>query len=251
MDVRVGLQRRIRLKKWCFWTVLLEKTLESPLDCKKIQPVHPKGNQSWMFIGRTDTEAETPILWPPDAKSWFIWKDPDAGKDWRQEEKGMTEDEMVGWCHWLNGHECEQAPGVGNGQGGLVCCGLWGHKESDVTEQPNWLTCLFLKQMSLKSSTWWLFLPSNSKPIQYEQNMLNTCKHIILLLKVFEGGQSYFCFAYLCFPFSWSYFFSLHMLIHPVKTLYLSCLTKEGIEEPNKHLWRLYPETLACWKTRP
>ena len=95
------------LKNWFFWTVVLEKTLESPLDFKEIQPVHPKGNQSWIFIGRTDTEAETPILWPPDVKSWLIGKDPDAGKDWRQEEKGTTEDEMVGWHHWLNGHEFE------------------------------------------------------------------------------------------------------------------------------------------------
>ena len=92
------------LKNWCFWTVMFKKTLESPLDCKEIQPVHHKGNQSWMFIGRTDVEAETPVLWPLDAKSWLIWKDPDAGKDWRQEEKGMTEDEMVGWYHQLNGH---------------------------------------------------------------------------------------------------------------------------------------------------
>ena len=94
-------------KNWCFWTVLLEKALENPLDCKKIQPVHPKGNQSWLFTGRTDAEAEAPSLWPPDAKSWLIWKDPDAGKDWRQEEKGTTEDEMVGWHHRLNGHEFE------------------------------------------------------------------------------------------------------------------------------------------------
>ena len=92
-------------KNWCFWTVVLEKTLESPLDCKETKPVHPKGNQSWMFIGRTDVEAETPILWPPDVKSWLTGKDPDAGKDWRQEEKGMAEDEMVGWHHRLNGHE--------------------------------------------------------------------------------------------------------------------------------------------------
>ena len=95
------------LKKWCFWTVVLEKALENPLDCKEIQPIHPKGNQSWIFVGRTDGEAETPILWPPDAKNWLIWKDPDAGKDWRQEEKGTTEDEMVGWHHWLDGHEFE------------------------------------------------------------------------------------------------------------------------------------------------
>ena len=99
-------------KNWCFWTVVLEKTLESPLDCKEIQPVHPKGNQSWIFIGRTDAEAETPIFWPPDVKNWLNGKDPDAGRDWRQEEKGITEDEMVGWYHWLNGHEFEWALGV-------------------------------------------------------------------------------------------------------------------------------------------
>ena len=97
--------QKLSIKIWCFWTVMLEKTLESPLDCKEIQPVHLKGDQSWVFIGRTDVEAETPILWPPGAKSWLIWKDPYAGKDWGQEEKGTTEDEMVGWHHWLNGHE--------------------------------------------------------------------------------------------------------------------------------------------------
>ena len=126
-------------KNWCFWTVVLEKTLESPLDCKEIQPVHPKGNQSWIFIRRTDAEAETPILWPPNVKNWLIWKDPDAGKDWRRwEEKGMTEDEMVGWHHQLYGHESEWTPGVGDGQGGLVCCDSWGRKESDTTERLNW-----------------------------------------------------------------------------------------------------------------
>ena len=122
------------LKNRCFWTVVLEKTLEGPLDCKEIQPVHPKGDQSWMFIGRTDVEAETPILWPPDAKSWLIGKDPDAGKDWGQEEKGTTEDEMAGWDHRLDEHGFGWIPG----QGGLVCCGSWGHKESDTTEQLNW-----------------------------------------------------------------------------------------------------------------
>ena len=122
-------------KNWCFWTVVLEKTLESPLDCKEIQPVHPKGNQSCIFIGRTDAEAEAPILWPPDAKNWLIGKDPDTGKDWRREEKGMTQDEMVGWHHWLNGHEFEQALVVGDGQGGLVCCGPWGHRVGN-----NWVT---------------------------------------------------------------------------------------------------------------
>ena len=125
-------------KNWCFWTVVLEKTLESPLGCKKIQPVHPKGDQSWVFIGRTHVEAETPILWPPDVKSWLIWKDPNSGKDWRQEEKGRTEDDMTGCHHWLNRHEFGETPGVGDGQGGLACCGSWGHKESDTSERLNW-----------------------------------------------------------------------------------------------------------------
>ena len=126
------------LKNWCFWTVVLEKTLESPLDCKEVQPVYPKGDQSWVFIGRTDAEAETPILWPPHVKRWLIGKDPDAGRDWGQEEKGTTEDEMAGWHHWLDGHEFEWTPGVGDGQGGLACCDSWGRKESDTTERLNW-----------------------------------------------------------------------------------------------------------------
>ena len=126
------------LKNWCFWTMVLEKTLESPLDCKKIQPVDPKGNQAWIFIGRTGAEAETPIIWPRDKNNWLIWKDPDAGKDWRREEKGTTEDEMVGWHHQLNGHEFEQTPGVVDGQRGLACCSSWGRKESDTTERLNW-----------------------------------------------------------------------------------------------------------------
>ena len=141
------------LKNWCFWTVVLEKTLESPLDCKEIQPVYPKGNKSWIFVGRTDAEAETPTLWPPDAKSWLIWKDPDAGTDWGQEEKRMTEDEMVGWHQWLDGHEFEQALGVGDGQGGLACCSSsWGRKESDTTEQLNWTELNLLE--------WW------ARPVQ-------------------------------------------------------------------------------------
>ena len=109
------------LKNWCFWTVVLEKTLESPFGSKEIQPVHSKGDQPWIFIGRTDAEAATPILWPPDVKNWLIWKDPDAGEDWRREEKGTTEDEMVGWYHWLSAREFEQAPGDSEGQGSLAC----------------------------------------------------------------------------------------------------------------------------------
>ena len=130
-------KERWALKNWCFWTVVLEKTLERPLDCKEIQLVHPKGNQSWIFIGRADADAETPILWPLDVKNWLIRKDPDAGKDWRR-EKGRTEDEMVEWHHWLDGHEFEQDLGVGDQQGSLECCSPWGRKESDMTEWLNW-----------------------------------------------------------------------------------------------------------------
>ena len=126
------------LKNWCFWTVVLERTLESPLDCKEIQPVHPKGNQSWLFIGRTDVEAETPIHWPPDVKNWLTGKDPDAGIDWRQKEKETTQDERDGWHYELDGHESEQVLGAGDGQGILTYCSPWGHKESDMTERLNW-----------------------------------------------------------------------------------------------------------------
>ena len=134
-------------KNWCFWTVVLEKTLESPLDCKEIQPVNPKGNQSWIFIGRTDAEAEAPLFWLPDMKNCLIWKDSDAGKDWWQ-EKGTTDNEMVGWHHRLNGHEFEQALGAGDGQGSLACCSPWGHKESDTTGWLNWTELIILISFS-------------------------------------------------------------------------------------------------------
>ena len=120
-------------KNWWFWNVVLEKTLESPLDWKEIKPVHPKGNQSWIFIGKTDAEAEAPILWPPDVTSQLIAKVTDAGKDWKQEEKWMAEDEMVGWHHQLNGYKFEQALGDGKGQGSLLCSSTWGGKEFDMT----------------------------------------------------------------------------------------------------------------------
>ena len=128
----------MHIMHWCFWTVVLEKTLESPLDCKEIQPVHPKVDQSWVFIGRTDIEAETPILWAPDVKNWLIRKDSDAGKDWGQEEKGTTEDEVVGWHHPHNGHGFRWTLEVGDGQGGLACCDSWGHKELGTTKRLNW-----------------------------------------------------------------------------------------------------------------
>ena len=131
-------------KNWCFWTVVLEKTLESPLDSKEIKPVNPKGNPSWIFIGRTDTEAEVLILWPPDVKNWLIGKDHDAGKDWRWKEKGTTEDDIVGWHHRLDGHEFEQALGVSDGQGILVCYNLLGHRVGH-----NWATELNPKMLFL------------------------------------------------------------------------------------------------------
>ena len=127
------------LKNWCFWTVVLEKTLESPLDCKETKPISPQGNQSWVSIGRTDAEDETPNLWSPDVKNWLIGKDPDAGRDWGHEEKGTTEDEMAGCHHQLDGHEFVQASGDGDGQGSLACCSSWGLKESDTTERLNWI----------------------------------------------------------------------------------------------------------------
>ena len=145
-------------KNWCFWTVVLEKTLESPLDCKEIQPVHSKADQSWVFIRRTHAKAETPILWPPHAKSWLTGKYPDAGRDWGQEEKGMTEDEMAGWHHWLDGHESvlvHHQLWVDDGQGGLACCDSWGHKESDTTGRLNWteISCYICYKFISKEST--------------------------------------------------------------------------------------------------
>ena len=142
------------LKNWCFWSVVLEKALESLLDFKEIKPVNPEGNQSQIFIGRTDAEAETPIFWPPDAKSWLIWKDLDAGKDLRQEEKGMTEDEMAGWHHRLDGHESEWTLGVGDGQGVLACCDSWGRKESDTTVFPFPTQSKLTRNLSFICSSW-------------------------------------------------------------------------------------------------
>ena len=138
MDVRVGLWRKLSTEELMLLNCGVGETLESPLDWKEIQPVHSKGDQSWVFFGRNYAKAETPILWLPHAKSWLIGKDPDAGRDWRREEKGTTEDEMAGWHHWLDGHEFGWTLGVGDGQGGLVCWDSWGHKESDPTERLNW-----------------------------------------------------------------------------------------------------------------
>ena len=147
MDVRVGLKESWAPNNWCFWTAVLEKTLESHLDCKEIQPVHSEGDQPWDFFGGNDAEAETLVLWPPHAKSWLIGKDPDAGRDWGQEEKGTTEDEMAGWHHWLDGRESEWTAGGGDGQGSLACWDSWGCKESNMTERLNWSEGFLIK--------WW------------------------------------------------------------------------------------------------
>ena len=144
MDVRVGLSWKLSTEEMMLLNCGVGEDSWELLDCKEIQPVYPKGNQSWMFIGRTDAEAETPVLWPLDVKNWLIGRDPDAGKDWRQKKKGTTEDEMVGWHDRLDGHEFEQALGVGDGQGSLVCCSPWGHKDSDTTERLNWTEGIIL-----------------------------------------------------------------------------------------------------------
>ena len=166
-----------------------EKTLKSPLDYKEIKPVNFKGNQSWLFIGRTDAEDEAPILWPPDAKNWFTGKDPDAGRVWRQEKKGTTEDEMVGWHHWLNRHEFEQAPGVGNGQGSLACCSPWGCKELDTTEQLNWTrdwTMATMTELILILKDWiknnWSCIESRTIQFCSTHRMLSDC----LFLRISE-----------------------------------------------------------------
>ena len=152
------------LKNWCFWTVLLEKTLGSPLDCKEIQSIHSEGYQPWDFFGKNDAEAEAPVLWPPHVKSWLIGKDSNGGRDWGQEENGATEDEIAGWHLWLDGLESEWTPGDGDGQGGLACCNSWGCKESDILGQMSSRDFLHLQICSnsycnivmLCYSTWFL-----------------------------------------------------------------------------------------------
>ena len=177
-------------KNWWFWTVVLEKTLESPLDCKEIQPVHPKGDQSLVFIRRTDVEAETLILWPTDTKSWLIWKDPD-GKDWGQEEKGMTADEMVGWHHRLNGHGFGWTPGVGVGQGGMACGGLWGRKESDMTERLNW-------------TDYWTYPPAwSSQSSSHDGKTLCFCMRLLEAFTRVRGRMSWTLQKYVITGTAW------------------------------------------------
>ena len=176
---------------WCFWTVVLEKTPESPLDCKEIQPVHSEGDQPWDVFGRNDVKAETPVLWAPHVKSWLIGKVSGAGSNWGQEEKGRTEDEMAGWYHWLDGRESEWTPGVGDGQGVLACCDSWGRKESDTTERLNWTdvpkqiieewNAFIFLQIFLKPGLWnaikFLYLPQHSffAICYFKQNIWKKC----------------------------------------------------------------------------
>ena len=150
-------------KNWCFWTVVLEKTLESPLDCKEIQPIHSEGDKPWEYFGRNYAKSETPVLWLPHAKSWLIGKDSDAERYWGHEEKGTTEDEMAGWHHWLDGHESEWTLGAGDGQGGLACCNSWGRKESDTNEGLNWTELNWVEKVKwaktkTKTLSWVLFV---------------------------------------------------------------------------------------------
>ena len=179
--------------------MVLEETLESLLDCKEIQPVNPKGSQSWIFFGRTDAEAETPILWPPDEKNWLIWKDPDAGKNWRQ-EKRKTEDEMVGWHPQLDGYEFEQAPEVGDRQGNLVCCSPWGCKESDMTEWLNWTELNAMTQLKpvwkheWNSHTTQSFILAGIFYTRQSVTEMIICKQVISLL--LRKTVEYICFFF-------------------------------------------------------
>ena len=194
--------------------MILEKILESSLDCKEIQPFHPKGDQSWIFIGRTDAEAETPVLWSLDVKNWLIGKDSDAGKNWGQEEKGMTEDEMVGWHHQLNRHEFEQVLGVSDGQGSLVCCSPWGRKESDTTEQLNWTE---LKELHL-------FFTSGSGGLATESCLTFVTPWTVACkapLSMRFSRQEYW--SGLPFP---SPLFKWRLLIQTIKVRFVSCSLK-------------------------
>ena len=179
------------------WYVLLEKTLESPLDCKEIQPVHSEGDQPWNFFGRNDAKVETPVLWPPHAKSWLVGKDSDAGRDWGPEEKGMTEDEMAGWHHWLDGCESGWTPGVGDGQGGLACCDLWGHKESDMTEWLNWteLNCPGIIKKCGKACHSWFDSPTSF----FYSNFRNTLFAHLLMLLPHDRNSSFMYVLYHCY----------------------------------------------------
>ena len=247
------------LKNWCFWTVVLEKTLENPLDCKEIQPVHPKWDQSWMFIGRTDVEAETPILLPPHAKSWLIGKESDSGRDWGQEEKGTTQDEMAGWHHQFDGHEFVWTPGFGVGQDGLACCNSWGRKELDTTEWLSWTELMALnKNMFRTQLRCQTFMRKSVKEIcksfpRFQDYHLKT----LILEREREQGHKYLLarnhrlFYLLCISlsdmWSWlSFFLKILILSHLVKTQIFYWANKQNKEvvvvssRSSSRLW--------CWE---
>ena len=192
------------------WTVVLEKTLESPLDCKEIQPVLSKGDQPWVFFGRNDAEAETPVLWPPHAKSWLIGKDSDAGRDWGQEEKGMKEDEMAGWHHWLDGRESEWTLGVGDGQGGLACCYSCGSKKSDTTQWLNWTELSYVYHSACAQHT---RIPGICEYMRAYQNWL--CLSNIPDLSVkFLASLLVFCRAFGVQQFKFSEMLSIQLICY-------------------------------------
>ena len=200
-------------KNLFFWTVVLEKTLESPLDGKEIKPVNFRGNQSWIFTGSTDDEAEAPILWPPDVMNWLLRNDPDAGKDWRQEEKGMAEDEMVGWQSQLDGHDFEQALGDGDGQGSLVCCRPWSHKEPDMTEQLNWTEPNWVTIMN--TSVWWVL--SHNLHSWEPSSIIKVINPCIMLMTL--KTTIYDC-IYVCFTFYLHFMLWLGHLIYVCVCVY-------------------------------
>ena len=183
-------------KNWCFWAVVLEKTLKSPLDCKEIQPIHSEWDQPRDFFGRNDAEAETAVLWPPHVKNWLIGKDSDAGRDWGQEEKGTTEDQTAGWHHWLDGRESEWTPGVGDGQGDLACCDSWCHKELDTTEWLNWTELNWWHYVNLKNHSncclmaspcglsWWISLLQGSDWVVPRKFILEEISVVFCLLMI-------------------------------------------------------------------
>ena len=186
------------LKNWCFWMMVLEKTLESPLDCKEIQPVHSEGDQPWDFFEKNDAKAETPVLWPPHAKTWLIGKDSDAGRHWGQEEKGTTEDEMAGWHHGLDGCESEWPPGDGDGQGGLACCDSWGRKESDTTERLNWTELKWTDTLIHKARelfSYKIILLYKNLPLQ---SYLISCYSFLMLLEHYLYCVFQFLLIYKC-----------------------------------------------------
>ena len=236
-------------KNWCFWSVVLEKTLESPLDCKEIQPVHSKGDQPWDFFGRNDAEAETPGLWPPHAKSWLNGKDSGAGRDCRQEEKGMTEDEMAGWHLRLDEREFVWTPGVGDGQGGLACCNLWGRKELDTTEWLNWTELLYnivlvLPYINMNPPRVYTYSPSWTAPLLPPHTILlgHPSAHMVSFIQYYLSLLSLLWLSYALYEIFPTHFkillttfhYSNHSVINVFKIITFWVLTKTNMTQPQR-----------------